>query len=464
VRRLKIILPCVILVVGAIFFYPKEKALSADVFDLAYSLTEGGLRLELFKESFKGVELTVTSDVATRYEIIQRVVSPLQNRNNPSIVLRDNFVYRALRGTNSFGVLRATVSDAPIRSNEVLYVSDNDGTADSITLAYGVRNVSQIEPGLYTGRIAFILSPISSSRAQVTEILDVYVNISREDVGVEIEISTVSGSKRILLDPANQQNQSQDVTVKISGTLRRPFRIIQLLSQALESSAGKKLDQDSVNFTVKGTKVGTGVNRSTPLKRGMQQVYSSGAGGQADKTFLISYSLGGAGKIKSGKYRGRIEYLLEEMGKQTKIDTIDLEVENDPVFDLEITPVDQKYAIEFSNVRAGEPPRVSEVEIEVLNNTGRRYQITQEVYSALTSAKGESIDPQYFTMNTESIDTKGSLKITQSEEVKIGSNVLLVSDGLGSPDKFRVVYQLACPEGLTAGDYSTRITYSLSEI
>jgi len=464
VRVLKIILPCLILVAGTIFFYPNQKALSSDDFNLTYSLTEGGFRLELNDMSFKGVEVTVSSDVDVRYEVTQRVVSPMQNRDNPSVILRDNFVFRGLRGTNSYGDLRVTVTDAPVRSNEVLYVSDTAGTADSFTLAYGVRNVADIEPGLYTGKIAFILNPISSNRQQVTQILDVYINVSRDDVGVGIEISTATGSKRILLDPSKQQNQSQDVSVKVSGTFRRPFRIIQLLNQALESSDGKKLDEDAVNFVVREAKVGSGVDRSTPLKRGMQEVYASSAGGQADRAFVISYSLGEALDVKSGRYRGRLEYLLEQMGKQTRIDTLEVEVESEPVFDLVITPVGQQYAIEFRNVRASEPPRTSEVDIEVLNNTGRKYQVTQEVYSDLSSAGGQTISSQYFTMQTESLDTKGNLKITLSEEVKKGSNVLFLSDNFGSPDKFRVGYQLACPEDLIAGDYSTRITYSLSEI
>ncbi len=463
-RILKIILPCVILVAGTIFFYPQEKALSSDVFNLTYSLTEGGFRLELNEKSFKGVEVSVSSNVDVRYEVTQRVVSPMQNRDNPSVILRDNFVFRGLRGTNRYGDLRVTVTDAPVRSNEVLYVSDTTGTADSFTLAYGVRNVADIEPGLYTGKIAFILNPISSTRQQVTQILDVYINVSMEDVGVVIDISTATGSKRILLDPGKQQNQSQDVSVKVNGTFRRPFRIIQLLNQPLESSDGKKLNQDAVNFIVRETKVGSGVNRSTPLKRGMQEVYASSAGGQADRAFIISYSLGESRDVKSGRYRGRLEYLLEQTGKQTRIDTLDLEVESEPVFDLVITPVGQQYAIEFLNVRASEPPRTSEVDIEVLNNTGRKYQVTQEVYSGLTSSSGETIPEQYFTVQTQKLDTKGNLKITQSEEVKKGSNVLFLSDSFGSPDKFRVAYQLTCPEELIAGDYSTRITYSLSEI
>jgi hypothetical protein len=54
--------------------------------------------------------------------------------------------------------------------------------------------------------------------------------------------------------------------------------------------------------------------------------------------------------------------------------------------------------------------------------------------------------------------------LTAEEEVKRGSRVLFVSDGRGSPDKFKVIYKLSPSEDIMAGDYSTRITYTLLEI
>jgi len=41
---------------------------------------------------------------------------------------------------------------------------------------------------------------------------------------------------------------------------------------------------------------------------------------------------------------------------------------------------------------------------------------------------------------------------------------LFISDEKGSPDKFKVIYELSIPPDLKAGDYSTRITYSITAI
>lgn len=463
-RLVFFLVPIFNICIGLLYFY--SFAIAADTFTLSYSLTEGGWRLELNPaDPYKGVEITVNSDISTRYEVIQRVINPLQNKDKPGLILQDNFVFRGLRGTNRFGDFRVLVTDSPIRSDEVLYISDTSGNADSFTLAYGIINLEDIEPGYYTGRLAFILNAIGSGRPQVTQVLDVYITVSKSTTSQpEIEISLINGSRYIVLKSQKEEMQSADVLVKINRRFKKSFNLLQHLSQPLQSQEGNRLDYEAINFVVKEVDLGSAVTSNTPLSRGFQNIYSSGASGEADDYFVISYHLGDLSTQRAGRYTAKIQYLLEETGLQTNLETLDLEIENPSIFELLITPLDQKYAIEFRNLKPTEPPRESEVMIEVRSNLGKQYQVSQEVYAELTEKGGNTIPMQYFTLCTLSLDTRGSLKFPQWQEVKKGSSVLLVSDELGSADKFRVVYKLECPGDLKAGDYSTRIIYSLSEI
>jgi hypothetical protein len=152
------------------------------------------------------------------------------------------------------------------------------------------------------------------------------------------------------------------------------------------------------------------------------------------------------------------------MGVQAKLETLQLEIQNERIFDLAITPTDQKYAIEFRDVKPTEPPRISEILIEVMTNTGKQYQVSQEVYADLTNKEGETIPPEYLTLRTQEEGAKGRVKFSDKQQVKKGSAVLFISDNQGAADRFKVIYELQCPKDLKAGDYSTRITYSLSEI
>lgn len=439
---------------------------ATELFELSYSIIEGGYRLELTEANpYKGVKLEVNSNVSCRYEIIQKILVPLENRDRPGVVIRDNFVFRGIRGSNRLGDLRVPANDSPVRYDEVVYVSDTAGTSDSFTLVFGIDSMEDIEPGNYFGRLGFILTPLASSRPQVTKILEVYVNIPQvSGIKPSLEISTATGLKHILLNPKKEETQSADVLVKINGRFNRQFSIIQFLIHPFESEEGRRLDYGVLSFIVKEAKKGLSESKVTPLSAGLQNIYTSLPSGESDDYFIVSYGLEDISGQRAGRYRSRIQYLLEEMGMQSKLETLEIEIENERIFDLQITFLDQRYGIEFHNVKPTEPPRRSEVIIEVNTNIGKRYQVNQEVYSELTNKEGKIIPPKYFTLQTENMDTKGKLNFTDKQEVRKGSTILFVSDSAGSPDKFKVIYELECPKDLQAGDYSTRVIYTLLEV
>jgi len=62
------------------------------------------------------------------------------------------------------------------------------------------------------------------------------------------------------------------------------------------------------------------------------------------------------------------------------------------------------------------------------------------------------------------METKGTLKATEKQEAKKGDSILYISDNSGSSDKFKIVYELEGSLDIKAGDYATRISYSLLEI
>ena len=152
------------------------------------------------------------------------------------------------------------------------------------------------------------------------------------------------------------------------------------------------------------------------------------------------------------------------MGKSELIGELGLEVENERIFELVIIPPDQKTTIEFRNLKPKEPPQRNEVIIEIKTNLGKPYQVTQNVLSELTNKEGDIIPFKYFTITLESLDTKGNLEISGKQPVRKGDTILFISDQQGSSDKFKIIYELSTDWKIKAGDYSTRISYSLLEI
>ena len=440
--------------------------LAAGTFDLSYTLTEGGYQLELNRVNlYKGINLRVDTNIGARYEIIQRIIQPLTSRDNPGVMLQDNFVVHGISGSNRFGNMRFSTGDMAVRSEDIIYVSDTKGDADNFSLVYGLINAENLQPGYYSGRISFTLNPIGSSQQQITKILEVYVSITDQgQVKPRIEISTSSGSKSITLNSKKEKNQTQgEVFIKINSTARKQFSIFQFVPEPMESEVGNILDNEAVNFIVKNAAKGTSTNMVTALTSSPQKIYTSGIDGSADNNLVIAYILGDLSAKKSGKYKSRIQYLWEESGEQTKIDNLELVIDNERTFNLIATPQDQKYEIEFRDLKPLGQPKTSEVTLEVTSNTGKPYQISQEISSGLVNKEGLEIAAKYFTLRTENINAKGNLKFLEKQEVKKGNTILFVSDSSGTPAKIKAIYELTSPMETKAGDYSANVTYSLLE-
>ena len=462
-QSIKLFLSCLTF----LFVLIPNKLFAVDVLDLSWTLTEGGYRLELDSASpHKGVKLEITSNIATQYEVTASIIKPLENKDNPEKLISDNFVLRGLIGTNKFGNLRVPTNDSPLRTNDILYVSNTAGSPDSFTLVYGIINKEEIAPGNYFGRLGFTLRPVGSARQTVTKILDVYITIAQgESEKAKIEIAPLNSLRTISLNSQKENLQSADVSIKINGAFNDLFNIKQIVTAPLESNEGSQLDYSALNFIVKEVNKGQSLDQRTPLLAQAQAIYTSKPNGEYDNDFIITYRLSDIAKTKAGKYRSRIQYLLDETGKiPLLLETLDLEVELERIFDFILTPQDNLPGISFANLKPKEPPRKNEVIIEVLSNINKQYQISQNVHSDLTNKEGSVIAAKYFTLKTESIDTKGTLKFPVPQEVKKGDTILFISDSAGAPDKFKLIYELTCPLDIIAGDYSTRIIYSLLEI
>ncbi|MDD5668743.1 MAG: hypothetical protein PHE58_01750, partial [Candidatus Omnitrophica bacterium] len=253
------------------------------------------------------------------------------------------------------------------------------------------------------------------------------------------------------------------VLFDIKNSLGRQFRIIQMVEQQPVSMEGDQLDWQSVECIGHDARKGTSLSDLTPLAPKQQVIYQSSPSGDAD-SFTIGYVFDPNAVQKAGQYKTVVKYLLDMVGSDLKLlDTFGLNVENPRVFELIVKPVSGG-VIRFTDVKATQSPKVSEVQIEIKSNVGKQYQITQTVPSPLVNKEGNTIPFKNFTLKEESTDTKGLLKFPSASEVVVGDTTLFVSDSKGSPDKFKIFYELAPSLEIKAGDYSTRIMYSISEL
>lgn len=408
----------------------------------------------------KEVTINITSDIAKQYRLVQMLLEPLSTMQGSTISGNNFFVY-GIRGSNQFGTLNVE-QEVPVGlARQVLYTSNQTGVSDSFTLVYSLGVPADIEPGSYRGRISFTLEPIDSTQSPVTTVLNIFAEVKVESA---VEIKTSLGTKDIILRPGREDTSSCDVIVNIQGGFGKQFRILQAPDEQPVSLEGQLLDWEAVKFIGSDAQKGMVVSESTPLANRQQIIYTSSPRGEAD-TFVISYILGDLSTQKAGIYRSKIKYILEGIGfgSARLIDILNLQIENPRVFDLTVSP-EMGGSIRFRELKPNQPPKIQEVTFEVKSNIAQQYQVTQNAASLLTSKEGKVISKEYFTLRQESLDTKGTLKCPNKIEVKEGQMVLFISDPLGSPDKFKVIYELTVPRDIYSGDYYTNFTYSVSEI
>ena len=417
---------------------------------------------QVYQEVSRQVDVEMRGTTA-QYELRQEPLSPLRNARGDEIPW-NNLTLRGLSGTNKFGRLKVNPEAV---TNSVIYTGNQNGSPDSFTLAYTLNAHQGIRTDFYRGQLRFTVIPVNASQSSVSTILNVIVVVKPEtetgQLKPSIDITTASGSGLIYLNSRKEENKRCDVLVKINDKFNRPFSINQILILPPESSEGKRLEPGVVNLEVQGTQLGAGLPLSG-LSLNPLTIYKSKPTGETDNSFIVSYTLGDMAQAKAGRDRSRIQFIVEEMGLELERHTLELEVEIERVFDLLITPQLDSGLIEFSGVRPGEPPKRNEVIVEILNNTGKRYQLNQNVLSELVDSQGNRIEAKYFTFRSESMETKGTLKATEKQAAKKGDSILYISDNSGSSDKFKIIYELEGSLDIKAGDYATRISYSLLEI
>ncbi|MDD5702437.1 MAG: hypothetical protein PHU23_10360, partial [Dehalococcoidales bacterium] len=258
------------------------------------------------------------------------------------------------------------------------------------------------------------------------------------------------------------ETSSCDLIVEINDPVKEQYELSQYIISLPESLEGRQIAAESVIVNAHGQKNGSGTTGNMPLVNGEQTLYVSNTAGDADR-FVITYSLIDLEKLKAGNYKTAAQYFLKTRTGKKLLGTFPLTASVGRVFDLIVTAGPES-GIQFKDVQLDKRPQHSEILVQIKSNLGRQYQVSQQLPSPLVNPGGTSIPPKYFTLRLEGADTKGTPRFTQATEVKTGEMVLFLSDKDGSPDRFKIIYELAADANVAAGNYMGTIMYTISEL
>lgn len=435
-----------------------------ETFNVTFAMDDGSRLLELRQDgpAEKAVNITITSGLAKQYVVRQAV----DVKKDDGVTLGNNFTVRAFMGTNALGHLYLDSSDRPVSSIADLYISTPAGDPDTFTLIYGIKQPQDLDPGIYSGTIKFIMTPTDSTQAPVFVDLNVTVNINEEPSGsgkpwIEIKASD-GGANSISLNPDKQGKGAKDFIVNRNRKFSGPFVIKQVLVKTPQNEAFENLDPRKLEFEVKDAgKDRTTAIMPTPLSENEQVIYTSGPGGEADESFGITYGTGDLSEQGPGTYKSGIRLRLYYNNKEYDLALLDLAVEKESIFALNVK-LDQN-KIKF-DIKPDNQPQDSEVFFTVKSNRGNKFQVSQRVLQPLTNQDPENygaiMPVEYFTMRAKSDKVKGKFAVSGGQ--KVDSTPLYSSDAKGSSADFSIIYTINCKD-VPPGKYTGRIVFDLIE-
>ena len=122
--------------------------------------------------------------------------------------------------------------------------------------------------------------------------------------------------------------------------------------------------------------------------------------------------------------------------------------------------------LRFGNVPSSPAPTEMgplTVVIDVISNTGERYQLDQLLNGALQNENGDQIAVQNLKFKTSSQHSAGTVVPTPTP-ASTSSQTIFVSDMLGTSDTINADYTLTAPANQPPGDYSMSLTYTVSAL
>jgi len=227
-----------------------------------------------------------------------------------------------------------------------------------------------------------------------------------------------------------------------------------------QNDADVELGSGVLQIDPQGSAQGLQIQGPNPLEIKRTLIYSGNKGeDNFNIYFLVNADL--VSQQDAGKYKGKIKYVVEtEHGKQEF--PIEIKCDISPVFNIQVTPPPE--GLNFPHVVSSSPYQQKQVQITVLSNLHKPYQVIQGLQAGMTNKQGKEFDNKYFNMQVViPSGQKGQTDFKEFTSVQTGESPIFSSDAHGSGAVFTVVYRLQGYAQMSAGDFSVPIRYSLNQ-
>ena len=193
------------------------------VFQLSVSPRRGGQSIRFESAQSGGilrneeVTMTVTTDRATQYRILQTVYQPFTNEMGNTLPAG---AFVAFSPSKPLGTLRTQLETPVSMGQTQLYTSNNGGSSDEFVLVYNVRVPENQPGGIYRTQLTFTAEPVNmqSGLSPSTTTLEVRVEINPK---FSIEILNQRSARSLDLGKITKDRASaqQSLVIQITSNI-----------------------------------------------------------------------------------------------------------------------------------------------------------------------------------------------------------------------------------------------------
>ncbi len=417
------------------------------------------LRLEESQVGFenrKELRVRVTSTNGQRYQVFQRILEPVINEKGESLSMQA-LQAATVVNSNTSGTLYMQNPARMSMGEQLLYSAGQGGDSDAFTITYGLVPEMLSTSGKFSGKLIFTVRSAGDG-GNDQALVNLYVESTSK---WNMQISGSRNPGRLNIKDSDVPEKSGDfVNVTYSGNSGSgEVRIYQDV-ELPQNDQGRELGSEALLFYGTGPTEGLRAITPTSVSRGRSLIYE---GRRTEDNFLLYYLISPdlASQLEAGLYNGRIKYVVEtDQGSEMFV--IDLQMRIQPIFTMEIKTPDG--GISFPRVLPNNPPQEKEVVVRVQSNLHRPYQVSQTLPMPMTNDQGKEISKDFFRIKVDVPDgERGQTKYQEFAPISIGEYPIFTSDSKGSPVEFKVIYRLQGYQGISPGNFTAPIKFSLNQ-
>ncbi|MBI3323755.1 MAG: hypothetical protein HYZ92_00555 [Candidatus Omnitrophica bacterium] len=400
-------------------------------------------------------ELTIriAAQPGRQYRLRQALSQPLTNERGA--VLRAEQVMMELRGGQSG---TTTFQGAiPMPEASELFTSDEAGRPDTLTVLYSLASTESLQAGTYTGALAYTVQTVDGSA------VDMKTLPLRLVVFPASSLAPAPGSPDHLgfgaLEPG-QGSEARGLSLLVAGGAGGPVQLVQHVEGPLSDEQGHELPAAAIAVSLTG-------NAAALAEQALELTMPLWSGDDVDaaasRRLELSYRLVVPAAQPAGLYRGLIRFELEGMGgagREAAGLEIPLELEVLPVMALIVESADHPGELVFSALAPGAISRTETLQIRVETNTGRPYEVHQELADRLISDEGRQLPDS--ALSCAVVADPAAVEPPAVAPMGAGKTRLYRSDERGRPGRFAVAYRLEVPADASAGVYHSRLLFTVT--